>query len=77
MEKTIETMSSGKIGDRAASARSINRLGEVSMFAGVVLLSSLAVAFVAIAAPFVLAASALTALFTERGSSRGWRPVSA
>ncbi len=55
----------------------LKRAGEALFFAGVILLSSLAVIALAIAAPFVLAASALTGLVTNKDSARGWRPVSA
>jgi len=55
----------------------VKRAGEALFFTGVILLSSLAVIAIAVAAPFVLAASALAGLVTNKKSARGWRPVSA
>jgi hypothetical protein len=52
-------------------------VGEAMMFIGVIFLSFIAIAVVAMVAPFVLAASALTALLMDRGAARGWRPVAA
>ncbi|MEC9295579.1 MAG: hypothetical protein VX553_07755 [Pseudomonadota bacterium] len=55
----------------------MKRAGEALFFAGVILLSSLAVIALAIAAPFVLAASAIAGLLTKNKDAHGWRPVSA
>ena len=55
----------------------VRRVGEALFFAGVILLSSVAVIAVAIAAPFVLAASVIAGALTKKNNGRGWRPVSA
>ncbi|PQA89106.1 hypothetical protein [Hyphococcus luteus] len=72
MDKAI-----GKSGEEAASGSLIRRLGEVMLFTCVVALSCLAVIAVALAAPFVLAASAIAGLFAKPGAPRGWRPAGA
>ncbi|MCK5745020.1 MAG: hypothetical protein KAH44_02355 [Oricola sp.] len=53
------------------------RLGDVFLFISVVALSCFAVIAVALAAPFVLAASALAGLFSKGAAPRGWRPAGA
>lgn len=66
--------------DLAATAnrgRMARQAGEAFLFAGVISLSALAVVALAIAAPFVLAASALSALFAPESRSGGWRQAGA
>ncbi|WP_428407976.1 hypothetical protein [Hyphococcus sp.] len=82
MEKTILTTDSnaghsGAAVSDAARPRAVKRAGEALFFTGVILLSSLAVVAIAIAAPFVLAASAIAGFLTRKEGDRGWRPVSA
>ncbi|MEZ5893706.1 MAG: hypothetical protein R3C58_11280 [Parvularculaceae bacterium] len=53
------------------------RAGEALLFAGVIALSSFAVLALAVAAPFVLTASALSGIVAPKAQARGWRPASA
>ena len=52
-------------------------VGEMLLFAGVILLSSAAVMAVAFAAPFVLVVSAIGGFFARKGDAGGWRPAGA
>ena len=80
VDKVILKMARSQLAESDAAANSnprLKRLGDAALFAGVIVLSTLAVTAVAILAPIVLTVSALTALFTRKGSTRGWRPVAA
>lgn len=80
VDKAILKMARSQLAENGAAANSnslLKRLGDAALFAGVIILSTLAVTAVAILAPIVLTVSALTALFTREGSTRRWRPVAA
>ncbi len=61
----------------AETDRTKRRILEVVLFTGVLFVSSIAVAVLAIVTPFVLAASALAAFIPGDRSARRWRPVTA
>ena len=61
----------------AVRSPAVKKAGEALFFAGVIVLSSVAVIAVAFAAPIVLAASAVTGALTKKNDTCGWRPVSA
>lgn len=66
-----------KSGKQAASGPLGRRAGDVLLFVCVVAVSCLAVIAVALAAPFVLAASAAAGHFSKGAEPRGWRPAGA
>ena len=57
------------------SERWTDRLGDGFLMAGVMILAAGALAAVAVAAPLILAASALTGLVAQGGAPKAWRPV--
>ncbi len=64
--------------DEAVATGSLaRRLSEATLFTCVVAFSCLAIIAVAMAAPFVLAASAIAGLFAKPGAPRGWRSAGA
>ena len=77
MEKTISKTAADAEGADEARPPAVKRAGEALFFAVLILISSLAIIAVAIAAPFVLAASAVAGVLTHKHGARGWRPVSA
>ncbi len=62
-----------KSGEDAKSETLFQRLCEILLFIGVIALSCLVVIAVALAAPFVLAGSAIAGLVSRGGAQRGWR----
>lgn len=48
---------------------------EVAIFAGVILFSCLVIIAFALAAPFVLAITALSGIFSRKTPSRRWKPA--
>lgn len=50
---------------------------ETAVFIGMILLTSLAVMAVAVAAPLVLGVTALAGFFSRKRAARRWRPVGA
>ena len=66
--KSVKKAASGPVGRRA---------GDIFLFMCVIAVSCLAVIVVALAAPFVLAASAVAGLFSKGAEPRGWRPAGA
>lgn len=63
--------------EHAVLSASTGRLGEIFLFTFIIAFSCLTVIAVAIAAPFVLAASAIAGLFAKQDAPRGWRPSGA
>lgn len=55
----------------------LKRMGEVLLFVGLILLSSLAVIAVAVAAPFVLLLSYVAGVFSKGRETRAWRSLAA
>ena len=72
MDKSISTA-----GTDEPRHSAVKRAGEAVFFTGVILLSSLAVIALAVAAPFILAVSAVAGLLSRNKHAGGWRPVSA
>jgi hypothetical protein len=66
-----------KSGSSAAPRPVAQRIGEALIFAGVILLSSVAVMAVAFAAPLVLIVSAIGGFFARKSDAGGWRPAGA
>lgn len=55
----------------------LGRAGETAVFIGVILIASLGVIAVAVAAPLVLGATALAGFFYRDRRARRWRPAGA
>lgn len=55
----------------------VRRVVETALFAAVILLSSIAVILVAIAAPIIVAVSGFAALMSPKKNTGGWRPANA
>ncbi len=53
----------------------MNRLIEVAIFAGVILFSCVIIIAFAVAAPFVLAVTALSGFSSRKTSPRRWKPA--
>ena len=77
MEKTVSISNEPKPHHLPVAGRLAKRSFEIVLFTGVIILSSLAIAAVALAAPIVLTASAVAAYFPGKRAARGWRPVTA
>lgn len=54
-----------------------SRVSEAAIFTGMILLTSLAIIAVAVAAPIILGLTALAGFISRKGRARRWRPVGA